>query len=227
MQISKDALWKGIIESLIDDFIRFFFEPYVELIDFERGFEFLDTELQKLMADNPSPNRHADKLIKAWQYLDIPSDEQSLRALKLNLIERLKYRNIDKDKIAIMIDFIKYFVPFTNSEIQRIFEQDLIILTKANIPMGLREAILDDVKKQGIEIGLAQGLEQGIEQGLEQGIELGEAKREEALLHQAVPALINEGFSAEKIAIILNVTQEKVMEVIAQQISDQITDTEE
>jgi hypothetical protein len=29
MTISKDALWKGIIESLVDDFIRFFFTPYI------------------------------------------------------------------------------------------------------------------------------------------------------------------------------------------------------
>ena len=66
MAISKDALWKGIIESLAEEFIRFFFIDYVDQIDFERGFEFLDTELQKLMPENPSKNRHADKLIKVW-----------------------------------------------------------------------------------------------------------------------------------------------------------------
>jgi len=54
--------------------------------------------------------------------------------------------------------------------------------------MGLREAILDDVKKQGIEIGE--------EQGIEQGIEIGEAKRDEELLNNAVPELMQEGFSA-------------------------------
>lgn len=43
MIVSKDALWKGIIESLIDEFIHFFFLEYAEVIDFERGFEFLDT----------------------------------------------------------------------------------------------------------------------------------------------------------------------------------------
>jgi hypothetical protein len=54
MSISKDTLWKGIIENLVDDFIRYFFPNYFEEIDFERGFEFLDTELQKLMPDNPA-----------------------------------------------------------------------------------------------------------------------------------------------------------------------------
>ena len=46
--------------------------------------------------------------------------------------------------------------------------------------MGLREAILEDVKKQGIE------------QGIEQGLEIGK----EELLRQAVPELMQEGFSA-------------------------------
>ncbi len=66
MFISKDALWKGIIESLIDDFLVFFFPTLIDQIDFERGVDFLDTELQKLMPDNSGSNRHADKLIKVW-----------------------------------------------------------------------------------------------------------------------------------------------------------------
>jgi len=66
MAFPKDTLWKSIIETLIDDFIRYFFSDYVDQIDFERGFEFLDTELQKLIPDNPGKKRHADKLIKMW-----------------------------------------------------------------------------------------------------------------------------------------------------------------
>jgi len=66
MAFPKDTLWKSIIETLIDDFIRYFFPDYVDQIDFERGFEFLDTELEKLIPDNPGKKRHADKLIKVW-----------------------------------------------------------------------------------------------------------------------------------------------------------------
>jgi predicted transposase/invertase (TIGR01784 family) len=295
MNVSKDALWKSIIESLIDDFLRYFFPDYVDQIDFDHGFEFLDTELQKLIPDNPGKKRHADKLIKvwllsgaevwflihvevqgyqdalfaqrmfeciyrirdkfqrpvtglaiytdwdrtyhlqeykdvflgsevtykfntyvlrdhspnelandpnpfaavmeaAWQHLDKPKDDQTLRALKLDLIQRLKARKISKKKISLIIDFIKYFAAFTNSEINANFEQDLIDLSKTGIPMGLREAILDDVKKQGIEIG--------------------EAKRDEELLNNAVPELMQEGFSAERIAAILNLPLESVQTAI-------------
>lgn len=321
MIVSKDALWKGIIESLIDEFIRFFFLEYAEIIDFERGFEFLDTELQKLVPDNPGQKRHADKLVKAWlktgeeiwflihievqgypdpffdrrmfeivyrvgdkfqrpvtglaiytdwnrkyhfsefrssfmgsdlvyrfnsytlcdhsleelsqdpnpfaavmeaawQYLAQPADERDLLNLKLDLIQRLKLRNIPRPKISIIIDFIKYYVPFTNSEILAKFEQNLIELTNADIPMGLREAILTDVKNQGleegIEIGLAKGLEQGLEKGLEQGIEIGEAKKEEDLLHLTVPQLHLRGLNIEEIASIYQVDAEKVESIIKQ-----------
>lgn len=305
MQISKDALWKGIIESLIDEFIHYFFAPYVHLIDFERGFEFLDTELQKLVPDNPGSIRHADKLIKAWlknglevwflihvevqgyadpffsrrmfeciyriwekyqlpvtglaiytdwdrschfsefretfmgsllnyqfntyvlrdhspaklaldsnpfaavmeaawQHLKKPKDEQDLRALKLDLIQRLKQRNIPKGKISLIIDFIKYIVPFTNSEIQAKFEQDLITLNQGDTPMGLQEAILDDVKKQGIQ--------EGIEQGIEQGIEIGE----NIILLQSIPQLLLRGLGVETIAEIYQIETEKVLEIIQQ-----------
>ena len=74
--------------------------------------------------------------------------------------------------------------------------------------MGLREAILDDVKKQGIE------------QGLEQGIEIGEAKRDEELLNHAVPEMLQLGLDPEKIAMILNLPLESVQTAIERAAQD-------
>lgn len=64
--VDKDTLWKGIIEDLIEDFLHFFFPEYVDQIDFERGFAFLDKELEQLSPQSESIRRHADKLIKAY-----------------------------------------------------------------------------------------------------------------------------------------------------------------
>jgi len=305
MAFPKDTLWKSIIETLIDDFIRYFFPTYAEEIDFERGFEFLDTELQQLLPDNPSSKRHADKLIKAWlkngkdiwflvyvevqgyrdpnfalrfyecsyrirdkfqrsvtglaiytdrnrkyhfkefsesffgtevsykfntyvlldhplrelakdlnpfaavmeaawQYLKKTKDEQKLAHLKLDMIRRLFKRNIPKNRIKAIIGFIALYVDFDNLEIKTKFEQEIMVITNANQPMGFEEAVKEEFKKQG----LAQGLEQGIEQGIEI------AKDE--LLHQAVPELLQEGFKAERIAAILNMPLESVQAVIDQ-----------
>ena len=64
--VSKDILWKGIIEDLIEDFLHFFFPEQVDQIDFERGFTFLDKELEQLSPQSESKRRHADKLIQAY-----------------------------------------------------------------------------------------------------------------------------------------------------------------
>lgn len=301
MPISKDILWKGIIENLVDDFIRYFFPNYVKKIDFERGFEFLDTELQKLIPDNPSQNRHADKLIRvwlkdgleawflihvevqgyqdiqfaarmfeymyrirdkyqqpvtglaiytdwnrryhytqfvetflgteviyrfntyvlrdhtlkilaqdanpfaavmeaAWQHFGKKKNDDQLYSTKLDLIKRLLNRRVSREKIVNIINFIKYFVPFTNSENLLKFEQDLNQLIKADKPMGIEEAILEEVKKQGIE--------------------LGEIKLKEELLKHAVPELAQLGLEAEKIAAILDLEIEAVRRVMEEGIQE-------
>ena len=40
-----DALWKGLIEDLSDDFLKFFFPDSEEIFDFTRKISFLDKEL--------------------------------------------------------------------------------------------------------------------------------------------------------------------------------------
>ena len=64
--VKKDTLWKGIIEDLADDFVHFFFSDYVDLIDFSKGFVFLDKELEQLVSQSNAQIRHVDKLFKAW-----------------------------------------------------------------------------------------------------------------------------------------------------------------
>lgn len=65
LMIPKDLLWKGIIDSLLEDFIRYFFRDYVRHIDFSAGFTSLDKELEQLFSNSESKKRHADKLIRA------------------------------------------------------------------------------------------------------------------------------------------------------------------
>ena len=101
-------------------------------------------------------------------------------------------------------------MPFTNSENLLKFEQDLNQLIKADQPMGIEEAILEEVKQQGIE----QGIEKGLEKGLEQGIELGETKLKEELLKHAVPELAQLGLEAERLAAILDLEIDAVRRVM-------------
>ena len=43
-----DSPWKDIIEQYFPDFMSFFFPKAAEEIDWSRGYEFLDKELQKV-----------------------------------------------------------------------------------------------------------------------------------------------------------------------------------
>ena len=65
---AKDILWKGIIEDLFSDFLRFFYPDADELFDMERGFYFLDKELGELY---PGVDIHhpmfVDKLVKVYK----------------------------------------------------------------------------------------------------------------------------------------------------------------
>jgi predicted transposase YdaD len=65
----NDILWKGMLEEVFDDLLRFVFPRADRIFDLERGFEFLDKELGTM---NPRPGRKSDtrfvdKLVKVYQ----------------------------------------------------------------------------------------------------------------------------------------------------------------
>lgn len=62
-----DTLWKGILENICDDFLKFFFEDAEKLFDLERGFQFLDKELEQLFpTEEIEAPKFVDKLVKVF-----------------------------------------------------------------------------------------------------------------------------------------------------------------
>jgi len=61
-----DSPWKDILEAYFPRFIEFFFPDIFPKIDWEKGHEFLDKELQKIAPDARTGRRTVDKLIKVW-----------------------------------------------------------------------------------------------------------------------------------------------------------------
>ena len=47
-----DALWKEIVSEMLPDFIKFFMPELYDVIDFNRNFEFLEQELEKVKESN-------------------------------------------------------------------------------------------------------------------------------------------------------------------------------
>ncbi|MGH9845812.1 MAG: DUF4351 domain-containing protein [Blastocatellia bacterium] len=61
-----DTPWKDILDRLLPQFMAFFFPDAHRQIDWRRGYELLDKELQKITADAAIGRRAVDKLVKVW-----------------------------------------------------------------------------------------------------------------------------------------------------------------
>ncbi len=67
IQISKDTLWKGILEDLFEDFLHYFFPEFAQKeVDFAKPFEFLDKELEQISREMSEQKRKVDKLVKVF-----------------------------------------------------------------------------------------------------------------------------------------------------------------
>jgi hypothetical protein len=61
-----DGAWKEGVEKYFEAFLKFFFPHIYSEIDWTRGYEFLDQELQQLMRESEVGKQFVDKLIKVW-----------------------------------------------------------------------------------------------------------------------------------------------------------------
>jgi hypothetical protein len=62
-----DSPWKEIIEDYFSEFMAFFFPQAHADIDWQRGYESLDQELQQIVRDAALGRRLADKLMRVWR----------------------------------------------------------------------------------------------------------------------------------------------------------------
>jgi len=62
-----DHPWQEAIGLYFSPFLSFFFPHIWEEINWERGYEFLDKELQKIVRNASVGNRQTDKLVKVWR----------------------------------------------------------------------------------------------------------------------------------------------------------------
>ena len=70
MRRRYDPYWKGILEEVFDDFLRFVFPDADKELNLEAGFEFLDKELGEMYPE-PEKNgqtRYVDKLVKVFKH---------------------------------------------------------------------------------------------------------------------------------------------------------------
>jgi len=65
--MKQDSSWRKILDKLLPDFLAFYFREIHQAIDFKKGFEFLDKELQKILPqEDDIGQRVVDKLVKVF-----------------------------------------------------------------------------------------------------------------------------------------------------------------
>ena len=66
MNTPLDTPWKQILECYFPQFMEFFFPEAYGKIDWDKGFDFLDSELQQVTRDAETGKRIVDKLVKVY-----------------------------------------------------------------------------------------------------------------------------------------------------------------
>ncbi|MFN8575240.1 MAG: hypothetical protein U0354_00135 [Candidatus Sericytochromatia bacterium] len=64
--MKKDEKWKSLISKYLKDFLSFFMPDLYKEVDFDKGYEFLDGELNKIKIDSKSKNKRSDRLVKLF-----------------------------------------------------------------------------------------------------------------------------------------------------------------
>jgi hypothetical protein len=69
MRHNKDILWKGLLEWVFDDLLRFVYPNADEVFDMQKGFGFLDKELAEMYPEPEKKTdvRAVDKLVKVFR----------------------------------------------------------------------------------------------------------------------------------------------------------------
>ena len=86
-------------------------------------------------------------------------DEEQLYDLKLDLARRLLSKSFSKEKIRILMNFLRYYVRFDKPESISKFDEQIDILTKQRKTMGIEEFLLYRAEKQGEMKGIEKGIE--------------------------------------------------------------------
>ncbi|EEI90882.1 hypothetical protein HMPREF0765_3429 [Sphingobacterium spiritivorum ATCC 33300] len=258
MKQKDDYLWKGVLEDVFDDFLRFLYPDADSVFDLSRGITFLDKELEQLFppegnefapkvvdklaqvythdgmeewvlihvevqgtcrkdfasrmftyyyrildkyhkritafailteaSKKPRPNVYEEEFMgTSIQYRfntykiaeqdtdrllasdnpfalvvltakaafvgknlnDKDESDKALLQTKIQLARELLERNMSKEKIRGLMNFLRYYVRFDNSEVNTIFEQEVEKLTERSHTMGIEELLLNRAKKEG------------------------------------------------------------------------------
>jgi len=119
-------------------------------------------------------------------------DDAALMEIKLQLLRRFLTMSLPKEKIRALINFLKIYVRFENSENNIIFEQKYEQITGRKQTVGLEELILYSEHKRG--------LIEGEKRGQIEGEKRGERRGEKRGINQVIMNMLRKNLTDEMIA---------------------------
>jgi hypothetical protein len=135
------------------------YKPSVYRYDFMGVHLTYEFPIYKVMEQDPNLLAASDNLFDAallTAYWAIQKKRGKLREedlvdLKLDLMRRLLYKNVDKKKIRRLFDFINMYVRFEKPEIAATFERQFDEITKIEKNMGITEILIRQAKDEARE----------------------------------------------------------------------------
>jgi hypothetical protein len=118
-----DSPWKEGMELYFKELMLFFFPDIAARIAWDKGYQFLDKELQQVVRDAEIGRRHADKLVRVWSlenepfhvmiHIEVQSDKDQDFARRMYIYN---YRIFDKSyrpvtSLAILADEVDSWRP--------------------------------------------------------------------------------------------------------------------
>jgi hypothetical protein len=206
------------------------YKPSVYRYDFMGVHLTYEFPIYKILEQNPSLLAASDNLFDATlltAYWAIQKKRGKLREedlvdLKLDLMRRLLYKNVDKKKIRRLFDFINIYVRFEKPEIAATFERQFDELTKIEKNMGITEIIIRQAKdsvKEAVEKAEKRVAEARAEARAEAAAATvaatvaATARQKKVERTYTVQNMRLKNFSAESIADILGYSLEEVMSI--------------
>ena len=104
--MKKDEKWKILISKFLKDFLAFFMAELYQEIDLEKGYEFLDGELNRIRIKSKSKNRRSDKLVKV--YLKDGSEKYILIHIE---VQGYFDEDFSKRMFKYFTEFLIYMIP--------------------------------------------------------------------------------------------------------------------
>jgi hypothetical protein len=105
----------------------------------------------------------ARSVFEEKDFATVQERDAALMEIKLRLSRKFLAMSLPKAKIRMIMNFLKSYIHFENTENNTIFDQELQQITGRTETMGIEELILTTERKRAEKRGMESGVEKGVE----------------------------------------------------------------